>query len=51
MMRMKKTKRMKRLIRSREGPNGKDEGRDGDVGIYFNRNSIVPARGMTIEYG
>jgi len=37
-------------LRFNKGSNGKDEGRDGDVGVYFNRNSIVLARVMSIEY-
>ena len=36
-------------LRLNKGSNGKDEGRDGDVGVYF--NSIVLARVMTIELG
>ena len=28
-------------LRPNKGSNGKDEGRDGDVGVYFNRNSFI----------
>jgi hypothetical protein len=44
------TCRVRTNLRLNKGSNGKYEGRDGDVGVYFSRNSIVLARVMTIEY-